>query len=301
MNKFALTAATLLISGICHAQSANPPVGGIRGDVDLNHPIDNARRNIMTDTLKRQYTHDELQRFREIADSFDRAKSGVYAEAAKVVRRRIAVGISPDSPVEQIRLNAENAGSIVFTDALGQPWNVIDAIVPSYLIVTHVKNMLVLRPNHQAINDTQAFSTRFAGGSIMVLLEGLNSTIPFEVSYGNSRVVDAQIEAQIQARNPLSLTSMHAADLIESDPDAELFLDGEPPKKAKEIKTSNNRAKSWLLGKSLYIRTDLPLHSPAFQLGASSASGMSVYRFENAPPVINAIVDGEIVSVSIGD
>lgn len=280
--------------------SVSPPVGGFGNPGALiNDPIVGARRDILQDTAKRQYSAEEIQQYRNFIDAYDRAKAGNYSEAAKLIRRRINIGISPDSPVEEIRLNAENVGSIVFTDSLGNPWNVDDVLVPDYIIAMKKENMIVFTPNSK--NSDANPSAKFARGSITVLLEGLRSTIPFGLSYGLSKQIDSQIEAQVQARNLKGPANPIQSNLIEADEVAEQFLDGEPPQKSKEIKTSHKSVKSWLYGGKLYVRTPLALHSPAYQVYAASAAGMSVFRFDGVPTIINAIHDGEIVSVSIGD
>lgn len=280
------------------APNPNPPIGGlIDPSLIQADPISNAKQAILQDTLKRQFTPQEIEKFRSFIDSLDRSKSGIYEEAAKVIRRRIQVGISPDSPVEEIRLNAENTGSIVFTDALGNPWNVADVLVPNYILATIVNNMIVFRPNSGQGQEAR----RFGNGSITVILEGLNSTIPFQLSYGHSRLIDGQIEAQVQARNPANNVSLLPSNPIEVDADSELFLDGEPPSSAKSIKTSHSSVKAWLYKDKLYVRTNLPIHTPSYILGASSASGASIFKFSPIPSIINAIVDGSVVSVSIGE
>lgn len=276
----------------------NPPIGGlIDPSLIKTDPISDAKNAILKDTVKRQYTPQEIEQYRAFIDALERSKSGMYEEAAKVIRRRIQVGISPDSPVEEIRLNAENTGSIVFTDALGNPWNVADVLVPNYIASTIVNNMIVFRPNSGG-GDTQR---RFGNGSITVILEGLNSTIPFQLSYGHSRLVDGQIEAQVQARNPAHNLSLLPSNPIEADPSSELFLDGTPPDDAKVVKSSHSSVKAWIYQDKLYVRTKLPIHTPSFTLGASSASGESIFKFSPIPSIINAIVDGSIVSVSIGE
>jgi hypothetical protein len=280
------------------APNPNPPIGGLESPgTPINSPAAGARREIMRDSIQRQYTADEIDKYRQAIEAYERSKTGIYDESAKIVRRRIAVGVSPDSVVEEIRLNAESVGSIVFTDSLGNPWPVDDVLVPNYLKATKTKNMVVFEPKSEGNLPPQ----KYGRGSITFLLEGMNSTIPFMLSYGYSRLVDGQIEAQIQTRNRASITNTVQSDLIESDQKSELFLDGEPPKEAKELKTSIKSVKAWLYNGKLYLRTPLQIHSPAYKMYAASASGTSVFRFDVIPSIVNAIVDGSIVSVSIGD
>lgn len=289
------------------APSPNPPVGGLGnpGDLVSGGQMRSARRGIARDTLERQYTPAEITEMRHIVDQFDKSKSGVYVESAKVIRRRVQVGMAPDSPVEEIRLNAENAGSIVFTDALGSPWRVVDVIAPpGYITVEKHDNVVIFFPGarQQGRQDqSESGSQRFGRGSIQVMLEGLKSTVPFSLSYGLSKEVDGQVEAQIQAKNPASQASMVRADVIDVDESAEMFLDGEPPKNATALRTSLKAVKAWIYNGRLYVRTNLALHSPAYKNYGSSAAGMSVYRFDGVPSIINGLVDGRIVSVGIGE
>lgn len=256
-----------------------------------------ARRAIMRETLNRQYTGAEIEEYRRAIDAYERSKSGVYSETGKVVKRRVLVGLGPDAPVEEIRLNAQSNSSIVFTDALGNPWNVEDMIVPSFLTAKKVGNIVILIPSPSGANGA---GVRFARANATVLLEGLNSTVPFTISYGYSRDVDGQFEAQVQGRNPRAPVNAVRGGAIEADEYFGLFLDGDPPSDALRIKTSVKSVDAWIYLGKLYVRTSLSLHSPAFKMFGSSASGMNVYRFDQVPSVINAIEGGAIVSVGIG-
>ena len=302
--------ATTLVLGVAMMSSAlaqqapnpNPPVGGLAnpGELLSGSNARQARREIARDTIERQYTPAEILEYRKVIEAYERSKAGVYQEAARVVRRRISVGVSPDSPVEEIRLNAENVGAMVFTDALGQPWKVADVLAPKTFVKhTISNNMVIFEPAERKVE--QGGEARFGRGSVTILLEGLNSTIPFALSFGLSREVDGQIEAQVQARNPTAPINMVRADMIERDDVADLFLDGEPPKGAVTIKTSSKAVESWLYNGKLYVRTSLGMHSPAFKNFGASASGLNIYTFDRVPSVVNALVDGAVVSVSIGD
>lgn len=289
-------AAVVVCSSVV-AQQRNPGVG----EAPVGEPSADARaarRAIMHDSIERQYTGPELEEYRSAIDSYDRAKSGVYQEGAKVVRRRVSVGLAPDSEVPELRLNAENAGALVFTDSLGSPWRVADVVAPGYLAVQKYENMVILRP---AATTGQQAPVRFTRGSITVLLEGLSSTVTFAVSYGLSKEVDGQLEAQIQARNPAASVNAVQGGSIETDDAFGLFLDGEPPRGASKVKTTLKAVEAWMYQNHLYVRTILSLHSPAFRMYGGSAAGINVYRFDRIPSVINAIKDGVIVSIGIGD
>lgn len=276
-----------------------PPVGGSVSAPDESSPAKDARRGIMRDTLSRQYSADEIEQYRRAIDAYERSQAGVYSESAKVIRRRIKVGLNADAQVHEIRLNAENVGSLVFTDALGAPWKVADVIAPGFLTPSKLENIVILRPKSDGGNGQAP--VRFSRGSISILLEGLNSTIPFALSYGLSREVDGQVEAQVEGRNPNAAVSAVQGGSIETDEVFGLFLDGEPPREAMKIKTSVRSVEAWAYLGRLYVRTSLALHSPAFRMYGGSASGMSVYRFDRAPSIINAIVDGSVVAVAIGE
>lgn len=268
------------------------PIGG--ADAEARQ----TRRSVMRGTIGMQYTEPELDEYREVIDAYERGKAGLYAKGAKVVRRRVMVGLSPDSEVPEIRLNAENVGAMVFTDSLGSPWAVADVLVPSELVAQKHENMVILRPN---AGNGQGQARRFARGSVTVLLEGLASTVTFSLSYGMSKEVDGQIEAQVQARNPAAVVSAVQGGGIEPDEVFGLFLDGEPPKQAMKIKTTSRVVDAWMYQGRLYVRTNLSLHSPAFRSYGGSSSGMNVYRFDRVPSIVNAIQDGAIVAVGIGE
>lgn len=279
------------------AQQRSPAVGAAPIN-DSSGDARASRRAIMRDSVDRQYTGPELDEYRGTIDSYDRAKSGLYQEAAKVVRRRVSVGLAPDSDVPELRLNAENVGAVVFTDSLGSPWRVADVVSPGYVTATKHENMVIFRP---AVGNGQQAPARFGRGSATILLEGLTSTVTFAVSYGLSREVDGQMEAQIQARNPAAAVSAVQGGTIETDDVFGLFLDGEPPRNANKVKTTHKGVEAWMYQGRLYVRTMLSLHSPAFRMYGGSAAGVNVYRFDRIPSIVNAINDGAIVAVGIGD
>lgn len=298
-KQFALGALILAMAScavIAHAQQQpkNPPVGGMQ-DLQPTGDAKAARRAVMRDTLRLQYNEDEIDEYRNAIDGYDRSKAGVYPQAARVVRRRVTVGLAPDADVPELRLNAENSGALVFTDSMGSPWRVADVLAPGYLATTRHENMVIFRP------AGAGGAARHGRGSITILLEGLNSTVTFALAYGQSREVDGQVEAQVQARNPAAAVSAVQAGAIENDDVVGLFLDGEPPKAALKVKTSQRSVDAWMYLGRLYVRTPLSIHSPAFRMYAGSAAGANVYRFDQVPSVVNAIQDGAIVAIGIGD
>ncbi|SFF31832.1 DotH/IcmK family type IV secretion protein [Paracidovorax wautersii] len=289
-----LAMAMSAAAGHSQQQPKNPPVGGMQ-DLQSAGEAKAARRGVMRDSLRLQYREAEMDEYRGAIDGYDRSKSGVYQQAARVVRRRVAVGLAPDSDVPELRLNAENSGALVFTDSLGSPWRVADVLAPGYLATTRHENMVIFRP--AGAGD----AIRHGRGSITVLLEGLNSTVTFALVYGLSLEVDGQVEAQVQARNPAATVSAVQSGAIENDDVVGLFLDGEPPKAALKVKTTQRSVDAWMYQGRLYIRTPLSIHSPAFRMYAGSAAGANVYRFDQIPSVVNAIQDGAIVAIGIGD
>ncbi len=280
------------------AQQKSPTVGG---SLNAEEPsqVKDARRAILKDTLARQYSAEEIDAYRRLIDAYEKNQAGVYSESAKVIRRRVEIGLKSDDPVQELRLNAENVGTMVLTDSLGAPWQVEEVIAPGYLTATKYKNMIVFRPKGGDANGQAP--VRFARGSVTVLLAGLNSSITLSLSYGLSREVDGQMEAQVQARNPNAIVNAVQGGSIESDEVFGLFLDGEPPRDALKLRTSVKGVDAWAYSGRLYVRTTLALHSPAFRMYGGSASGTSVYRFDQPPTVINAIDDGVIIAVSIGE
>jgi intracellular multiplication protein IcmK len=296
MKRVLIGAAVAFLCATSFAQHT-PPVGAAPVS-DASVDAKAARRSIMRDSMDRQYTGPEMDEYRGAVDSYERAKSGLYQEAAKVVRRRVSVGLAPDSDVPEIRLNAENVGAVVFTDSLGSPWRVADVVAPGYVSASKHENMVIFRP---AVGNSQQAPVKFGRGSATVLLEGLTSTVTFAVSYGLSREVDGQMEAQIQARNPAAAVSAVQGGSIETDDVFGLFLDGEPPKGANKVRTTHKSVEAWMFQGRLYVRTTMSLHSPAFRMYGGSAAGVNVYRFDRIPSIINAINDGAIVAVGIGD
>lgn len=294
----ALVLSLALQACLAQAQPKNPQVGATVAPLDEAGFARDARRSIIRDTLSRQYRPEEIEQYRNAIDAYEKSQAGGYAESAKVIKRRVKVSLAADAVVHEIRLNAENVGSLVFTDAAGAPWKIADVISPNFLTATAFNNIVTFRPKGQAEGRP---AVRFARGSLTILLVGLNSTIPFAVSFGFSKDIDGQIEAQVDGRNPSAVIDAVQGGAIETDEMFGLFIDGEPPKEAVKVRTSVKGVDAWSYMGRLYVRCALSLHSPAYRMFGSSASGMSVYRFDKPPSVINAIVDGSVLAVYIGD
>ena len=289
----------LAIASAAFAQQKNPPVGGMAAPIEEPNPIKEARRAVMRDSIVRQYTAEEIEQFRKAIDGYEKAQAGAYAESAKVIRRRILIGLASDAPVPEVRANAESTISIAFTDSMGSPWNVLDSFFPGFVTGKSHKNIITLLPKSGEQNNS---TTRFARASFTVLLEGVNTPIVIGLSYGFSNTVDGVVEAQVQARNPAAaINAVQGGSSVDSDDAFPLFIDGEPPREAIKIKTSLKGVDAWTYLSRLYVRTTLSLHSPAFRLFGTSASGVSVYRFDQMPSIINAITDGVILAVAIGE
>ena len=294
-------AAVVMFVGNTPAQQRVPPIGGtVVADPVSSSDAERGRRAVMRDTLNLQYSAKEIEEYRRRIDSFERQRSGVYGEAATVVRRRIVLDLSPEAKVPELRFDAENISTLVFVDGLGNPWQLADAGTPNFVTGAKHKHMLVLSPS-AAEGGGKGSAPRFGRSNLTVILEGFDSPIPFAVSYGLGKEVDGLVEVVVPGRNPSARLSALQPTSFESDDFFSAFLDGEPPKEATKVRTSAQGVDAWSFKGMLYVRTSLALHSPSFHMYGGSASGLGVYRFNRAPSLINAIVDGAIVTIGIGE
>lgn len=267
--------------------------GGKEGD-----PIVDRRRKALEEAAKAQMTPEEIRRYREVMQGRERARAGLYAQDLAGIERSVQInpGASKKDTrrAEEIRISAATTTTLVFTDDAGNPWKVVEAFAPADLAVPKRNgHLLTLLPSENGV--------AFGRGNLTVILEGLGVLV-FGVSSGLSTELDYTVNVQVTGKNPSApVTALRTGTTIENDPDFPLFLDGIPPDSARTLRTSQRETEAWSYRGAVYVKTKLALHSPAFQLSAGSATGTVVYRFASNPGIVNAIHEGRVISIAIGE
>jgi intracellular multiplication protein IcmK len=143
----------------------------------------------------------------------------------------------------------------------------------------------------------------YAFGGVSVTLRG--NPVPISISLTSAqKEVDTRLDVRVLKRGPNA-----QAPIIDRTPgvgapaDAILmsFLDGVPPSDSKELRTSLNGVRAWLAPNGrMYLRTSMPVVSPAWTDSNASPDGMRAYAMPQVPSIMISL-DGALTHVSIGE
>lgn len=254
------------------------------------------RAKTLQESMDLQFTPEELRKYRQFIQSRDRARAGLYSE--EVVGRVRSLDVSPSrvGGIQDIRISASTTTTLVFTDEAGNPWKIIDEAIPSALAKGRRNgHMLTLLPPE---GDGSLFGT----GTLNIILDGGRGAIAFGLRSGLSKEIDAIVNIRVEGKNPSApVVTMGTGTTLDNDPYFLNFLDGVPPDGAKALKTSSKLVEAWSFRGAVYVRTRLALHSPEFQLRSGSATGQVVYRFASNPSIVNAIDEGRVIPILLGE
>lgn len=225
-----------------------------------------------------------------------RATATPYTHTAKPVTRSLNVNFEPGKTPPVIRLSSNMLSTLVFTDAVGNPWNIAGVALNRNLFsdgadinsgVTYnpdtksgdAENAVVKNHNILSLEPLNPV----AYGNVAVTLEGLDTPVILLLTTGQSEV-DLRVDARISGINPnRQFKTKFSISKASTDVDdvTLLFVDGTPPKDALQLKTSSNEIEAWELDDQLVIRTKHNILYPAFVSSVTSSSGVTVYRLNN--------------------
>lgn len=224
---------------------------------------------------------------------------------AKPVARSITIRPGSIEAPRMIRLYAGMVTTFVFSDMNGNPWFINQVSFDCSLFNDGITCGDGARkpPAQTNILKIQAQPSQpYAYGNLVVELEGLNDTVMFILSTGQSDENDVKISARIEGRNPNARPEVVVVDRMpEMDPMMGYFLDGVPPPGAVQLKVGGGDAstRAWSLNGSLYLRTRLTVVSPAFKDHAGSADGTHIYKFQSLFPSLLASMNGKTTNLFV--
>lgn len=237
----------------------------------------------------------QVRDVKEILLQQQRANMSPYPSVATPTTRSLNVKFAPGAIPPVIRLSANMLTTIVFTDAAGNPWNInnvsmnrglfSDGLIPNNQNPNQVQensNEKAIKQSGQNILSLEPLNP-VAYGNIAITLDGLDTPVIFILSTGQAEV-DLRVDARIPGLNPhrtaKSSFSSSSPTNYSLDDTTLLFVDGSPPEDAVLLKTTSRELDAWLFNDEVVIRTDAQIIYPAFKASVTSASGMTVYRFD---------------------
>lgn len=196
------------------------------------------------------------------------------------------VNLSPGASLPLIRTAVNYPSSLSFIDSSGAPWKLGAApisgnpdITPYYVPNSPILVLYAAKP--------------YASGNVTVYLEGLAVPIVLNVSSGESDsqattwTVDSRLDMRIPRRGPGAQPgAAPEARIGLHDGVLQAFLDGIPPKEAKQLKTTGAVPDTtvWQMGDDLYIRTRADIRDE-FESTLSSADGTHLWKLPVTPYV----------------
>lgn len=237
-------------------------------------------------------TPEQILELRRQQDESQRAVATTPKAPPRPVSATLTVDLSPGVTPPIIRLAAGFVTSLVFVDATGQPWPVVD------YSLGNPKNFNIQwdkKTNTLFMQSTSVYAT----GNLAVRLQDLDTPVMISLVSGQSNV-DYRVDMRIRARGPNAIapivqTNMPGAihaDLLN-------VLDGVPPPESQELDVSDDFSRAWLLtNKKLIFRTKLTVLSPAWSAVVSSPDGTRVYEMGNTPLIL-AISHGKTIKIQV--
>lgn len=250
---------------------------------------DHAFKELLEKTMP--LTPKQIRTLRKQKDASQRAAAATPSVPPKPVATTLPVDLSPGVTPPVIRLSAGFVTSLVFIDATGEPWPVVDYSLgnPDTFNMQWDK-----KTNTLFVQSTNTY----AAGNLAIRLKDLNTPIMLSLVSGQ-RNVDYRVDLRVQGRGPNALAAVTSNDYGNNmPPELISVLDGIAPQNGKELQVSNNMGRAWLHNDNLIFRTKFTLLSPAWSTVVSSPDGTKVYSL-TPTPLILAMLDGRPTKIHI--
>ncbi|MDX6917819.1 DotH/IcmK family type IV secretion protein [Pectobacterium carotovorum] len=237
-----------------------------------------------------------------VGEVMDGASRGRAWSAADIVPRisTLTINLSPGASLPVLRTTTFQASTVMFTDNTGAPWPLA---APPYsgnpigFAVNFIPESSVMTVQAKRLYDR---------GNVTVYLKGLAVPIIIELNSGEasnqakSRVVDSRLDLRIPQRGPQAKKLPTGQTKIGlNNPTLQAFLDGVPPKEARQLKTQGELpdTRVWQIGDDLYVRTRSEIRDE-FELTQASGDGTWLYKLPLTPEIAFSLA-GKTVYLSI--
>lgn len=195
------------------------------------------------------------------------------------------VDLQPGSSPAAVRVAPGYVSSLLFVDSTGAPWPIraYDVGDPSaFNIVWNNSD-----DDETSLTNTiliQAMSL-YKDGNLVVMLQGLNTPVILSLIPGQQEI-DYRLDIQVPGYGPFAKTE-DSTYLKGTNPMLNTVINNISPPNSKLLKVSGGAAKAWLFGDTMYVRTNLPVVSPAWISTMKGASGnVSAYELPKSPVIL---------------
>ena len=181
------------------------------------------------------------------------------------------------------RMAPGNVTTLTFLDATGAPWPIQDLSWAGPFTIQAAEQ----GSNLMRISPTTAHGV----GNISIRLVDMVTPLVMRLTTGIDWV-HYRLDVRIPKPGPLAKTPIIEYGGLKTvagkDEQMVSVLDGTPPQGAEKLKVEgvDGRTSAYLMSGRVYLRTPLTLLSPGWDASVSSADGVNVYAFNNAPVVL---------------
>lgn len=228
---------------------------------------------------------DEIIKLRKMLENM--RKANAFHPVRTIPKTRVTTAdLSPGAPIPIARMLPGEMSTLVFIDAQGNPWPL--AAAPR---VSDQRSFDVEWLKDSAAVVISPLSA-YEDGNLAVILQGLATPIMIKLVTGEpdsnnkSREVDYRLDIRVPGRAPGAPAGVAGPDRVALyDTILQGFLDGLPPKEAREVKVHGAgpaRTQVWQFDGAVYVRTTADFRS-AFEQTMGASDGTRVYRLAPTP------------------
>ncbi|WP_460199018.1 DotH/IcmK family type IV secretion protein (plasmid) [Xanthomonas campestris pv. passiflorae] len=245
-----------------------------------------------------QLTPEQVERLKRLHIQREQGRATPYTTPPKPITRTLFINLDPGVSPPVLRLTSGQQSSIVFSDTSGQPW-FIDAVSVNRGLFDDGRGSDSGGDAPPTNVLTLEAVTPAAYGNVTVRLRGLSTPVIFILSAAQDEV-DMRVDAKVPGHNPDSVATVTTSMMPSIDDALSYFLDGVPPKDAKQLEVSGlDGVDAWLYRDNMYVRAKADAQYPAYLAAARSTSGVAVYRFAGFRSSITFLVGGQAVTIFV--
>ena len=195
------------------------------------------------------------------------------------------VDLQPGSSPAAIRVSPGYVSSLLFVDSTGAPWPIRAYDVGDPTAFNIVWNNADADETSLANTMLIQAMSLYKDGNLVVMLQGLNTPVILSLIPGQQEI-DYRVDIQVPGFGPFAKPeeSMYSKG---TNPVLNTIINNISPPNSKLLKVTGGAAKAWLFGDTMYVRTNLPVVSPAWISTMKGASGnVSAYELPKSPVIL---------------
>lgn len=197
----------------------------------------------------------------------------------------LVVDLQPGSSPPAIRVAPGYVSSLLFVDSTGAPWP-----IRAYDVGDPTSFNIVW--NNASEDETSLANTLliqsmslYKDGNLVVLLQGLNTPVVLSLIPGQKEI-DYRVDIQVPGYGPFAKPEDSTYQKA-TNPILTSVINNIAPPNSRLLKVTGGQAKAWLFGDTMYVRTNLPVVSPAWVSIMKGASGtVSAYELPKSPVIL---------------